>query len=94
MIDRKFEFVAENPCNGKVYTEDDAFVFCAKDAAVPAALDAYIAKCKELGANPEHIESVKMLAHRVRDFQSDFGSRVPDTVGDEIGRCLEGIGIK
>jgi hypothetical protein len=93
MIDYKFEIIAVNPINGNVYTEEDAFVFCAKDAAVPAALEAYIAKCEELGANKEHIQSVRMLADRVNVFQSEYESRVPDTVGGEIERCLHGVGI-
>lgn len=38
MIDRKFKFVAVNPCNNKVYTEENAIILCAKDQAVVAAL--------------------------------------------------------
>lgn len=93
MIDRKFQFTATNPCNGKVYTEENAFVFCAKDAAVLPALDAYIRECKRIGANAEHVQSVKMLRSRVFDFQCNNGASVPDTVDDEVGRCIEGIGI-
>ena len=91
MIDRKFTFVATNPCKGTIYTEKDAIVFCAKDAAVPAMLVAYQKKCKELGCESSHIESVGLLLGRVRDYQDKVGGRVPDTETDcEIDRCIGG----
>ena len=89
MIDRKFIILAINPVNGKVYDESNSLLLCAKDAAVPAALAAYVEKCEKLDANPEHVESVWLLHDRVLDFQKAAGGgRVPDTVGDEIPRCL------
>lgn len=94
-IDRKFRILAVNPVNGKIYTEADSLLLCAKDAAVPAALAAYAEKCEELGANPEHVESVWLLHDRVLDFQKNAGGgRVPDTVGAEIPRCLHGEGAE
>lgn len=90
IIDRKFEIFAINPVNGHAYTEEDALLLCAKDAAVPAALEAYRGKCIELGANPEHIESVSLLLGRVEEFQRTVQSRVPDTVGEEVNRCVHG----
>jgi hypothetical protein len=88
-IDRKFRFIALNPVNGKVYTENDAIILCAKDAAVLPALEAYRAACIDLGANREHILSIELLYNRVLNFQADQGGgRVPDTVGEEIKRCL------
>lgn len=94
MIDRKFKILAVNPVNGKTYTEDTALLLCAKDAAVPAALAAYANECSRIGANPEHIESVWLLHDRVVDYQKTIGgSRIPDTVGAEIPRCLRGEGI-
>jgi len=87
-IDRKFIIAAQNPINGKKYSQDDALLLCAKDKAVPAALRAYQAECEKLGANPEHIESIGLLIGRVEEYQSNIESRVPDTVGDEIDRCI------
>jgi len=88
-IDRKFQIQAVNPVNGKRYTEADALLFCAKDAAVPAALLAYANECVKLGANKEHIQSIHLLRARVMEFQRDAGGgRVPDTIGEEIPRCL------
>lgn len=87
-VDRKFKILAVNPVNGKIYTEENSLLLCAKDAAVPAALAAYRDKCIEIGANPEHIENVGLLLGRVEDYQRRIESRVPDTVGAEIPRCL------
>jgi hypothetical protein len=89
MIDRKFTISATNPVNGNSYTEKDALLLCAKDKAVPVALKAYQEECARIGANPEHIQSVGLLIERVIAFQKKNGSRVPDTIGAEIGRCLD-----
>ena len=81
-----------NPCNQHVYAEENAIVFCAKDAAVIAMLKEYKRACKTLGSNPEHIKSINLLTERVRDYQIHRGDRVADTVGDcEIDRCVGGI---
>jgi len=93
VIDRKFKLLAVNPVTGKIYTEETAMVFCAKDKAVPAALKAYREECVRYGANPEHIESVGLLIERVELYQRMVETRVPDTVGDEIPRCIDGVGL-
>lgn len=90
MIDRKFKILAINPVNKKHYTEEDSFLMCAKDAAVPAALKAYIEKCNEIGVKPEHIASASLLLERVLKYQDDVERRIPDTVGEEIVNCLSG----
>ena len=95
VIDRKFQIKAVNPTNGNTYTEKDSLLLCAKDAAVPAALEAYRGKCIELGANEEHVHSVALLTSRVVEFQRSMGGgRVPDTIGAEIARCLTGDGVQ
>jgi hypothetical protein len=94
MIDRKFKINAQNPVNGNTYTEKNALILCAKDKAVPVALKAYQEECVRLGANPEHVESIGLLIERVDAFQKENGSRVPDTVGGEIERCIDGIGTE
>lgn len=94
-IDRKFQIQAVNPVNGKRYTEKNSLLLCAKDAAVPAALWAYKVECERIGANPEHIRSIELLYNRVKDFQAEAGGgRVPDTIGAEISRCIDGVGIE
>ena len=91
-IDRKFIFTGINPCNKRVYSEQNAVLFAAKDAVfLEYALPAYLQGCKEKGCGPEHIESIEMLIERVRDFQRESGGRVPDTETDcEIDRCIGG----
>jgi hypothetical protein len=87
-VDRKFKILAINPINGKIYTEADAILLCAKDACVPAALAAYQEECIRLGANAEHIESITLLRERVDAYQAQIQRRIPDTVGEELARCL------
>lgn len=93
VIDRKFKLLAVNPVTGKIYTEENAMVFCAKDKALPAALQAYLVECARIGANPDHLKSVGLLIDRVVEYQREIESRVPDTVGDEIPRCIDGVGL-
>jgi len=93
-IDRKFTINAKNPINGNRYTEYNSLLLCAKDRAVPVALKAYKAECVRLGCNQEHIESVELLIGRVEQFQSEVESKIPDTVGKEIDRCIHGKATK
>ncbi len=92
-IDRKFIIAAQNPINGKVYTQDNALLLCAKDRAVPVALKAYQEECKRLGSNYEHITSIGLLIERVEQYQAEIESKVPDTVGLERDRCINGVGV-
>ena len=91
MIDRKYKFVAVNPCNGHVHTEEDALILTAADMAIVPALTAYIRACKSLRCGPEHIESMELLRGRVIKYQEEKESRVPDTDSPcEIDRCIGG----
>jgi len=91
MIDRKFIFKAVNPCNGKEYTEENALVLCAKDKAVIPAMEAYRKACHEIGANGMHIASIDKLLFRLKKYQEEVESRVPDTIGEcEKARCIRG----
>ena len=91
IIDRKFKVLAVNPCNGNIYTEENAVLLCAKDKAVIPALQAYLRACEDLECHAEHITSIKLLINRVDMFQKNIESRVPDTNLDcEIERCIEG----
>ncbi|MCK9195459.1 MAG: hypothetical protein M0P16_00580 [Syntrophales bacterium] len=91
IIDRKFEILAVNPVNGHFYTEQNSLLLCAKDRAVPAALKAYKAECIRIGTNQEHVQSIELLIGRVEQYQRKIESRIPDTVGGEIHRCLHGV---
>ena len=93
-IDRKFKIMAVNPCKqNKIYTEKDGVFFCAKDAALPATLEAYRAICMDIGCNSEHIESIDLLIGRVKVYQLKT-KKIPDTETDcEIDRCIGGMGL-
>ncbi len=93
-IDRKFRILAVNPVNGKIYTEKNAVLLCAKDMAVPAALKEYRKSASLLGANQAHLDSIDLLISRVEQYQREIEARVPDTVGAEIPRCLSGEGVE
>ena len=91
MIDRKFKFVATNPCKNSVYTEENAVVFCAKDKAVPSMLTAYIKECEKIGCGDEHLEAIRLMRGRIIQYQIENESRIPDTETDcEIDRCIGG----
>jgi hypothetical protein len=78
-----------NPFTGNHYTQENSFLLCAKDKAVPAALQAYITECKRLGCEEGHIQSLTNMLERIRLFQAENISRKPDTVGDELRHCLK-----
>jgi hypothetical protein len=93
VIDRKFRIYAINPCKGNIYTEEDGVFFCAKDAAFPAALDAYRTECVKLGCGDEHIYSIDLLIERVKEYQTTH-RKLPDTETDcEMKRCIGGEGL-
>lgn len=90
VIDRKFQFLALNPCTGNFYTQKDAFIMCAKDRAVPAALETYIDECIKLNADENQIKSAQLLLKRVLEFQSKFPTKVPDvSTSREIFTCCQ-----
>jgi len=91
MIDKKYIIIATNPTSKSEHTEEDSMLFLAKDEAVPGMLSAYIDICASLGANQEHLESLRQMRNRVIKYQIDNGSKVPDTLpGSEAERCLSG----
>lgn len=90
VIDRKFNIVAVNPVNGKLYTSENSLLLCAHDKAVPATLLAYHAECRELGSDHNHLASIALLRERVQKFQINNHSKVADTIGRELPRCLKG----
>ena len=94
-IDWKFRILAVNPCKvNRVYTEADGIFFCAKDAALPAAIVAYIDECKLLDCGDSHIQAMTQALERIRAYQKS-NLKIPDTDTDcEIDRCVGGIGIE
>ena len=89
-IDRKYIFTAVNPCNGHFYTQENALVLTAKDAAVLPALRTYRRVCEEIGCSATHLESLDLLIERIRAFQEQE-YRIPDTdLPCEVDRCIGG----
>ena len=66
--------------DGTPVPEDEWIVFRAKDLALPAAMDAYIEKCKRLDCDMEFIHEFTILKDRVRIFQLENQERckIPD----------------
>ena len=90
MIDRKFKILAINPCNGKIYTEENAVLFVAKDKALPDALFAYRRACEDLKCDDAHIESIGLLIERVVEFQVEICEKPDTDTPCEIDRCIGG----
>lgn len=89
-IDRKYIFTGYNPINGKVVTQDNAVVFCAKDIVLLRTLPDYIDKAIAAGADNNTIESIKLLMGRIAEFQEKVECKIPDIKGREVDRCIEG----
>lgn len=91
VIDRKFKILAVNPCNGKVYTHENAMLFCAHDAALISTLNFYKKECVALSCDEHHIKSVELLIERIVYYQEKVNLKIPDTNTEcEIKRCIEG----
>ena len=91
IIDRKYKILAVNPCNGHIHTEEDSILFVADDKAVPEMLATYRDECKKLRCDGPHLESIRLLQHRVSVRQSQTGGKIPDTdTPCEIDRCIGG----
>jgi hypothetical protein len=72
MIDRKFIFLAVNPCKkGVIYTESDGIVLLAKDNACVATLNFYHDECKRLGADDVQLEGIKRLIVRIEEWRAN-----------------------
>ena len=93
IIDRKFNIIAVNPVSGNLYTSANALLLCAHDKAVLPTLVEYHKQCRSLGCNVEHLQSIDLLIERVQRFQTAQYSKIPDTIGAEIPRCLHGANM-
>jgi hypothetical protein len=93
-IDKKFKFLAVNPCKvGVTYTEKDGIILLAKDNACVATLDFYYKYCKELGVDELQLEGITQLIERVVMWRSDNQDKckVADTNECEGRNTIGGV---
>jgi len=77
VIDKNFRFTTVDR-DGNVYTEENAFIICADDAAAIAALKEYKRACKTLGSNQAHLENISSMIERVIEYQIDKANHIVD----------------
>lgn len=87
-IDRKFKILACSKASGSIYTDENALLLCAKDAAAVPTLETYLAESKKLGADENQLKSVELLIERVKAFQSENGTKVADVSEREKSALL------
>jgi hypothetical protein len=75
-IDRKFYFTAVSLKSKKKYSDNNAVVFLAKDALLPALLDHYYALCVEHKVDERQLKGVALLRERVMKFQAKHTKKV------------------
>ncbi len=90
-IDRKFVITATSRVSGKMYSENNAVLFLAKDKAFLLALPTYLEKCKEVGAGPDQIKAVELMIQRVEQYQTNNPTlvKIPDVDPVKESSCLE-----
>jgi UV DNA damage repair endonuclease len=69
-IDRKFKIAATSINNGHKHSQQDAILFLASDALLPALLDKYKELCIENMADDRQIKAVELLKERVVTWQT------------------------
>ena len=84
-IDRKFQINAVCRAHHHLHGENDAVLFLAKDAALPATLRAYREECFRLGVDERQLKGIDLLIERVDRFQVENQSAVklPDIDADK-----------
>lgn len=91
ILDGKFTFTAVNQTTKRVCNNMNAILFCAKDKIFALSLKEMIIRCSETKVQtmwPDITWYSKLLA-RVANYQREFGSSLPDIVGeDEIAQCM------
>ena len=100
MIDSKYSIHAKGVENRTLFTQDNAMLFLARDAALIPTLMFYQEECARLGSGQAHIDSIDALIVRVREFQQvgieNHSYRVPglDPVTDEVPNYGSAAGVE
>lgn len=87
-IDRKFAINAMAHGSKKVYTENNAVLFLAKDRAFLATLPEYRRQCELLGCDENQLRAVDLLIKRVTQYQEDNETKIPDVDPKKEYRAL------
>jgi hypothetical protein len=87
MIDRKFKFLAVNPSNGKVYTENEGVVFLVKDNLfLPMLKEYHLLVCATSieGADSDEAKSILLMIERAYAWRQNHPDqlKLPDITGE------------
>lgn len=75
-LDAKYRFVAVSVEHGTEHSEEDAILFCAHDAALPRALQAYREESVRLAASARQLQGIDRLIEYVRQWQARHPAKV------------------
>lgn len=68
----------------KLGTDEPYFLLRAKDAAAPAAIQAWINRAGAMGADPSILDSATTLRREMIAWQDANGAKVPDLPDDQL----------
>lgn len=85
-LDGKFHGIIAKNKDGSIVPQDQWMCFLAKDNAVPATLDFYLAECQRQGAEPEQLVAVAGMIDRVSAWRRAHPElcKIPDVAPGEI----------
>lgn len=85
-MDAKFYGEIRKAKDDTIVPEDEWICFLVKDNAFAATLPIYLAKCIELGADQEQIDSVIRMIQRMMDWRHSKPARlkVPDARREKL----------
>lgn len=63
---------------GKIGADEPVFLIRGQDRAGPFAVESYAIHAERQGATPEFVNTCRVHARRMRDWQKHNGSKVPD----------------
>lgn len=80
-LDGKYYGEIRKCSDGEIVPPDEWILFRAKDNAVPSMLRNYLADCLMLGADQDHIDTIRDLIERVDAWRENNPDKckVPDT---------------
>ncbi len=85
-LDAKFYGEIRKVKDDSLVPDDQYVVFLAKDNAFAAVLPVYLAACKSIGCDAEHVASVERMIGRMTTWraQNPDKLKVPDAKGEKL----------